>query len=375
MSDENDERVLKRLTVRELRARAVKSLGSKVAAGLKLKQELVDALVARAAKVVEKVEKAAPSMARKATAKKDAEPAAQKKTEPVKKANGAAKKAEPAKKSEEAEAAPAKKSPPRRRGNGARASAPRASAPKAARGAKAAPPSPPAAIKASAPKTPAAKAAPKASAPKATAKPSKSERLAQVYELPITRDFFVDPRRQALPASYGDDRLLCFRREPLAIVVSWDLSSATFADGQGLALELVTGKGRLVGSVRIGAPTGLATFDTLPPGQALTVQVVRGGRVMTRGRPFVIGGTAQEDEGTTATQKMTVPFDQPLPKQPERRAWEDAPARTGRTEWKSTKVQAGSSRLNTETEEGAEERGARDRSGARRRASSSRFSS
>lgn len=366
MSDENDERVLKRLTVRELRARAVKSLGSKVAAGLKLKQELVDALVAGAAKVVEKVEKAAPSIGRKTPAKKEAEPAAAKKAEPAKKPNGAAKKSEPAKKTEEVEAAPAKKSPPRKRGDGARASAPRASAPKAARGGKEAPPSPPAPTPIS----------PKAAAPKATAKPSKSERLAQVYELPITRDFFVDPRRQTLPVSYGDDRLLCFRREPLAIVVSWDLSSATFADGQGLSLELVSGKGRLVGSVRIGAPTGLATFDTLPPGQALTVQVVRGGRVMTRGRPFIIGGTAQEDEGTTATQ-MTVPFDQPLPKQPERRAWEDAPARPGRTEWKSTKVQAGSSRLNTETEEGAEERGAgqKDRSGARRRASSSRFSS
>ena len=367
MSDEND---LKKLSVRELRARAAKSLGSKVAAGLKLKQELVDALVAGASKVLKKAAPAAkkpPPKAEPAAKKaepvvKKAEPAAKKAEPVVKKAEPVAKKAEPAKRKAEPEkvkaetakkaepekkAEPAKKSPPRKRA----ATPPRPSALERTELAPAASPSPPIA-----------------------AKPSKSEKLAQVYELPITRDFFVDPRRQALPASYGDDRLLCFRREPLAIMVSWDLSTNTFADGQGVQLELVTGKGRLVGSVTIGSATGLATFDALPKGQALTVQVVRQGRVMTRGRPFMIGGPAEEagelSAGAGAWQ-MTVPIDQPLPKTPEKREWADAPART---EWKQTRTVAlGSSRTGPVVEEGASERGGK--AGARRRASSSRISS
>src|SRR5205823_5296958 len=113
-----------------------------------------------------------------------------------------------------------------------------------------------------APKATKAAKAPKATKPAEAAKPANGgESVAQFYELPITRDFFVDPRRAALPASYGDDRLLCFRREPLAVVISWDLSASTFADGLGLSLELVSARGRLVGSVPVDAPTGLATFD------------------------------------------------------------------------------------------------------------------
>ena len=347
MSDENDEGVLKRLTVRELRARAVKALGSKVAAGLKLKQELVDALVAGATKVAKKADKvmaAARKSPPKAAAKSPPKAAAAK--SPPKKA---------AEKAPEPEVAPepVKKSAP------AKKAAPKASAPRkaAAASAKAIAPTPP-------------------RVEKAASKPSKSEKVAEVYELPITRDFFVDPRRGGLPVSYGDDRLLCFRREPLAIVVSWDLSTATFADGQALSLELVTHKGRLVGSVAIGSPTGLTTFDKLPSGHALTVQVVRAGRVVTRGRPFMIGGVAEEesDEGRP-TWQMTVPMDQPIPRSPERRVWADAPPRTTVTRKVVKRTPAESSRLGAqvETEETETEQGAG--SGRRRRASSSRISS
>jgi hypothetical protein len=285
-SDDNEERVLKRLTVRELRARAVKALGSKVAAGLKLKQELVDALVARAAKAVGKKSEPAP---KKTPPKKEAAKA-------TKKAEAAAPKKEeaPAKKAAAAEPAP-KKTPPRKR-----ATPPKAAAKTAAPAEKPVPP------------------------PRIT-KPSKAQAMAEVYELPITRDFFVDPKRPSLPASYGDDRLLCFRREPLAIVVSWDLSAATFADGDGLVLELVTLPGKLVGSVQVTAPTGLATFDELPEGEGLAVQVVRRGRVMTRGRPFYLGSAKQPAEQGGAWQ-MTVPVDEPLPDEPARQAWADAPA-------------------------------------------------
>lgn len=344
MSDENDEGALKRLTVRELRARAVKALGSKVAAGLKLKQELVDALAAGAAKVAKKADKVV-AAARKSPPKK------------------AAKAPEPA-------PAPAKRSPPKTAKAAERDVAPEPA--KRSATAKKAP-------KASAPRR---TAAPKASAPtppraeKAASKPSKSEKVAEVYELPITRDFFVDPRRGGLPVSYGDDRLLCFRREPLAIVVSWDLSTATFADGQALSLELVTSKGRLVGSVAIGSPTGLSTFDKLPSGQALTVQVVRAGRVVTRGRPFMIGGVAEpeSDEGSPSWQ-MTVPMDQPIPRAPERRVWADAPPRSHVTRKTVKRTPAESSRLGAqvEAEETETEHGAG--AGRRRRASSSRISS
>jgi hypothetical protein len=291
-SDDNEERGLKRLSVRELRQRAVKSLGSKVAAGLKLKDELVSALSARAAKAVAPVKKAAA----KAAASK-----AKPKAAPAKAAKAAPEKGKAAEKP--AAKSSAKKVPVTRfakKGQAKKQSAPvqRESPPQAASSTEPAPP---------------------------------TREAAEVYELPITRDFFIDPRRAGLPASYGDDRLLCFRREPLAIVVSWDLSAATFADGQGLVLELLTTKGRLVGSVPVATPTGLATFDHLPEGTPLSVQVVRRGRVMTRGRPFMLG--AAQGEGADAPWQMTVPPDGPL-SDADAEPWADAPpgarARAGR---------------------------------------------
>ena len=300
-SDENEERDLKKLTVKELRARAVKALGSKVAAGLKLKQELVDALVQKAAKAVKK---APAKVAKQAeTVAKKVETAARK---VEKKVEAVAKKAAPT----------AKKTPPKKRAT------------------------PPRAAKRAAPA--------KAPTPPRMTKPSKAEAMAEVYELPITRDFFVDPRRPSLPAAYGDDRLLCFRREPLAIVVSWDLAAATFADGQGLRLELVTLQGRLVGAQTVTAPTGLATFETLPEGEGLQAQLVKQGRVVTRGRSFMIGsarpaGAAAEGE-RAPPRRMTVAVDQPLPEEPVAEEWVDAPERTP---VKGGRLRAASSRLSS----------------------------
>jgi hypothetical protein len=264
--DDNEERLLKKLTVRELRARAVKSLGSKVAAGLKLKQELVDALIARAEKIV------APKRAAARAAKAATKAASEVRAAPAKAAA--------------AKAAAPKKSPP------APAPKKRAAAPKAVR----------------------------ASPPPKAEPASSAEPVMQVYELPVTRDFFVDPRRPSLPSSYGDDRLLCFRREPLAVVVSWDLSPQSFGDGQGLALELITAKGRLAGTVSLTTPSGLATFETLPRGTALTVQVVRKGRVLTRAKPFMLGPAADE-EGEAQAWEMTVAPGEALPRSPVRRPW------------------------------------------------------
>ncbi|MBK7865182.1 MAG: hypothetical protein IPJ65_42615 [Archangiaceae bacterium] len=309
-SDDNEERSLKKLTVRELRTRAVKSLGSKVAAGLKLKDELIAALAGRAAKVV----------APKKSAPRPAKASAPRPTKSPPRATKAAAKA-PSKSGpkapEKSAPRPAAKSAPR---------APRASAKRAAA-------SEPISTAVTPPRPP-AKPQPKVAvqrfikprqsvaavtAPRAPAKAAaKTDRVMQVYELPITRDFFVDPRKPTLPPSYGDDRLLCFRREPLAIVVSWDLSAASFGDGQGLTLELITGRGRFVSSVPITTPTGLATFETLPEGTPLTVQAVRRGRVLARAQPFMLGDERPE---TDEPQQMTIAPDQALPQSPAREQW------------------------------------------------------
>jgi hypothetical protein len=200
-SDDDDEQALKRLTVRELRERAVKSLGSK-AAGLKTKQELIDALTAGD--------------------------------------SGSAAKGAPRKK----------------------------------------------------------KAAP---APKAKAE--------QAPPLAVVRDFFVDPRKPSLPSAYGDDRLLVFRREPLAVVVSWDLSEESWGDGKGVWLELIEPRGRLVARSDVVLQTGLATFEELPEHVPLVPQIVRRGRVRTRGRAFSLGPLIEDQ----LRYQMTVLWDQPLP--------------------------------------------------------------
>jgi hypothetical protein len=198
-SDDDDDGRLKRLTVRELRERAVKSLGSK-ASGLKTRQELINAL--------------------------------------------------------SADDWGAAVEPPSPRGKGAH---------------------------------------PEGSEP-----------------LPVARDFFVDPRKPTLPASYGDDRLLVFRREPLAVVVSWDLSMATWADGKAVWLELVEPRGRLVARADVTVQTGLATFENLPEHVPLLPQVVRHSRVMTRGRAFSLGPLIEDQ----LRYQMTVLWDEPLPKAP-----------------------------------------------------------
>jgi hypothetical protein len=128
-------------------------------------------------------------------------------------------------------------------------------------------------------------------------------------ELPVARDFFVDPRKPALPSAYGDDRLLVFRREPLAVVISWDLADGTWGDGRGVWLELIEPRGRLVARHDIDVQTGLATFEELPERAPLVPQLVRRGRVMTRGRAFSLGPLIPDE----ARYQMTVLWDEPLP--------------------------------------------------------------
>jgi hypothetical protein len=205
----DDDNTLKRLTVRELRERAVKSLGSK-AAGLKTKQELIDALTGD-----------------------DWGTAAEVKPRRGKKANPG---------------------------------------------------------------------------PAAPARP-----------LPVARDFFVDPKKPALPTSYGDDRILVFRREPLAVVVSWDLSAGSWADGQGLWLELIQPRGKLVARFDVALQTGIAAFEELPQGVPLVPQVVRKGRVMTRGRAFSLGPLIEDE----LRYQMTVLWGEPLPSAVELEELED----------------------------------------------------
>lgn len=195
----DDDNTLKRMTVRELRERAVKSLGSK-AAGLKTKQELIDALT-------------------------------------------------------EGDWGAATESKPKR---GKKVAAPAAS---------------------------------------------------PAGPLPVARDFFVDPKKPALPTAYGDDRMLVFRREPLAVVVSWDLSAASWADGKAVWLELIQPGGKLVARSDVTLQTGLTTFEDLPQGVPLVPQVVRRGRVMTRGRAFSLGPLIEDE----LRYQMTVLWGEPLP--------------------------------------------------------------
>ncbi len=211
-SDDNDDGDLKRLTVRELRERAVKSLGAK-AAGLKTKGELVAALSVDWGAAVERKPAVVPQ-------------------------------------------------------------------PKVV-----------------------------ASSPLSVSAATRTEPAA---ELPIARDFFVDPKRPALPTAYGDDRLLCFRREPLAMVISWDLSSTTWGDGHGVSLELIEPKGRLVARADVLTATGLKTFEQLPEGKPLVPQLVRKGRVMTRGRAFTLGALIEDG----LRYQMTVAWGGGLPTQP-----------------------------------------------------------
>jgi hypothetical protein len=100
-----------------------------------------------------------------------------------------------------------------------------------------------------------------------------------------------------------------FRREPLAVVISWDLSASTWADGRSVWLELVEPRGRLVARCDVAVQTGLGTFDDLPQGVPLVPQLVRRGRVMTRGRAFSLGPLIEDE----LRYQMTVLWDEPLP--------------------------------------------------------------
>lgn len=336
-SDDKKEAALSKLTVRELRVKAVKSLGAK-ASKLKTKAELVEALSEAASGASAKPAKASPPRAKASAEPKKATAAPAKAEKPIAavkvltpvKGTPAVSKAAAAVKEP---AAPAKPGPIPRVATPVKGTAAVAKAATPAKGSAAV-------AQATAPakitKFPAKKAASRPRVAKkqptagAAAIPSPRESVptkpktavvAALGELPIARDFFIDPRKPSLPTSYGDDRLLTFRREPLAVVVSWDLSAVTFGDGQGLQLEVVAAGGRLIASAEVPTTTGLATFDALPMGKPLFVQVVRRGRVMTRGRPFTLGAVSDDAEHY----QMTVPLDQPLPEVPEKRVWPEAP--------------------------------------------------
>jgi hypothetical protein len=163
-----------------------------------------------------------------------------------------------------------------------------------------------------------------------------------IGELPLMRDFFVDPRKPALQTAYGDDRLLCFRREPLAVVVSWDLASGTWGDGEGVWLELIDGRGQLVARSMVSSAQGLATFESLPHGRAITAQLIQRGRVMTRGKPFMLGGA--EEDGPR--QQMTVEWNEKLPA-PGETEFEEYEGPSGTMVRRRRRI--GSSRLSTST--------------------------
>jgi hypothetical protein len=86
--------------------------------------------------------------------------------------------------------------------------------------------------------------------------PKKARRAA---EREVVRDFFVPPGSRALPASFGDDRVMLFPRDPGGIYVSWDLSPGTWGRG-GLRLVIRTHDGQEIWSQEIHALQGAVSL-------------------------------------------------------------------------------------------------------------------
>lgn len=144
-------------------------------------------------------------------------------------------------------------------------------------------------------------------------------------ELPITTDFFVDPRRVRLPQRYGDGRLLLFQRRPDAVVASWDLSSLLALGSTPLyRLELLGGDGRLLDVRAVEGRFGLAFVDGMPPGDTVWAQLTHEGRVVTRSAPLALPSVPPQ-VSQELPQTLTVSPGERLPTEAAPQAWLDAP--------------------------------------------------
>jgi hypothetical protein len=98
----------------------------------------------------------------------------------------------------------------------------------------------------------------------------------KVADRQVVRDFFVPPGSRALPAAFGDDRVMLFPRDPRGVFVSWDLSPRTFGQG-GLRLVLRTHDGLEVWAQDIHSPQGSVSIAGDFGGASLRAVIGRGG--------------------------------------------------------------------------------------------------
>ncbi len=91
----------------------------------------------------------------------------------------------------------------------------------------------------------------------------------------VTRNFFVEPAPPGLPASYGDDRVLTFRRDPTTVYAAWDLAPVEHAEGR-----VVDRAGQTLQSFEVTAPSG-GKFLATQPGE-MKIELCANGAVVAQ---------------------------------------------------------------------------------------------
>jgi hypothetical protein len=109
----------------------------------------------------------------------------------------------------------------------------------------------------------------------------------------VVRDFFVPPGARALPAAFGDDRVLLFPRDPTGVYVSWDLSAATWGHG-GLWLVLRTHVGAAVWSQLLDGPQGSVSLSGDFGGASLRAVLERDGAGVLGSPAVLMPGTEHD---------------------------------------------------------------------------------
>lgn len=112
--------------------------------------------------------------------------------------------------------------------------------------------------------------------PPAVTSPQRLPKKNKPAERRVVRDFFVPPGSRALPAAFGDDRVMLFPRDPGGVYVSWDLSPETWGQG-GLRLALRDHEGTEVWASEVHAPQGSVSLSGDFGGASLRAVLERGG--------------------------------------------------------------------------------------------------
>jgi hypothetical protein len=128
----------------------------------------------------------------------------------------------------------------------------------------------------------------------------------------VVRDFFVPPGSRALPASFGDDRVMLFPRDPGGIFVSWDLSPKTWGEG-GLRLVLRTHDGHELWSQTIDTPHGAVSIEGDFGGASIRAVIERSGEGVGASPAVLMPGSP---EAFAERWKVHVDPDETLPLTP-----------------------------------------------------------